>query len=188
MSWKLAELRWRDEAGLYESRWERRSDLAEWKCKITIGECERSRSRSRHRPSSHMLEQLPSRNTESPIHGLVANIAAKQLSPEAAHALPAPFTPIRDQISTLLNFRTALPRENTHSQGGLGTNPLDSSPRRIASDLGEAESTNIDDCSPQKPFDLLSTHLERPCESPMLGPKPDDSICEFCKALCGPER
>jgi len=49
MSWKLAELRWRHEAGLYESCWERRANSNVMKRKSAGGEPSRQRSRSRSR-------------------------------------------------------------------------------------------------------------------------------------------
>lgn len=33
MAWKIGEVRWRDQAGLYESRWGRCTSHARWKCK-----------------------------------------------------------------------------------------------------------------------------------------------------------
>jgi hypothetical protein len=52
MSWKLAELRWRHDVGLYESRWEKDSGILPIERKRAIEAFEGRRGRSRSRTAS----------------------------------------------------------------------------------------------------------------------------------------
>jgi hypothetical protein len=52
MSWKLAELRWRHDVGLYESRWEKNSGVLPIERKRAIEAFEERRGRSRSRTAS----------------------------------------------------------------------------------------------------------------------------------------
>lgn len=187
MSWKLAELRWRDEAGLYESRWERRSGPAEWRCKITVGEREKSRSRSRSRPPPHdVLERWPPINAEVLDANLVVESPSKNAPQQAVDALPAPSTTIRDQLLTLSTCASPSSANNILSSSRLRIDFPQQSPSCIAADLKETDLLDID-CSPQTPFNFLRTCLERSPESFRLESKLDNIIRKSLHSLYDPE-
>ena len=99
MSWKLAELKWRQELGLYESRWEMESSALPIERKRAIQAFERARRRTLSQPESprrRSTQASPIREASLGKH----SVCPVEFPADSQHPLPA--TPVpNDQLVSL---------------------------------------------------------------------------------------
>ena len=97
MSWKLAELRWRHEVGLYESRWEKESGSLPVERKRVMAAFDRRGRRSRSLSASRCRAESPSKfggGRESSLDApLMPASPAATSSIEVTHTAPTSSTP-----------------------------------------------------------------------------------------------
>lgn len=104
MSWKLAELKWRQDLGLYESRWETKSTSLPFKHKQLDQPLENTRVRN----SKYLTrpERQDMRASNSPLHSLGNHLHRPDIDPVAHQRSPQPASRWHQHPSLSRDFST----------------------------------------------------------------------------------
>ena len=137
MSWKLAELRWRHEVGLFESRWQRDSGAlpVERKKAIEVFQDRRRRSRSLSASKAVPRSNSAGENSVSLGNPLLGALPAPRSPSESSHQTPPPrsYRGRAFSCSSVVPLLQALPspRQDDETADGLVLRDLSNSKQPV---------------------------------------------------------
>lgn len=168
MAWKIGEVRWRDQAGLYESRWGRCTSYARGRCKFnTHNREESSAKQSVILPSTRYDPSLVIHDEDVGL-GTAFNAASEHSS--LLRSTPSTSSSNSDPVQSSLlvaplfgRFRDLLLESNNFESSIAAP---EAKPSWCRSEC--EESSQIEDLAAQRPLNILSLPYRRFCAPPII--------------------